>query len=214
MKITFLSDSGSWKNKAIGELAKKMRKKRHKAVCLHRAEAIPKGDILFILGFFKIVPAEILKRNKNNIVIHESALPKGRGMSPVTWQILEGATRIPMTLFEAVAKVDAGKIYLRGQVPLRGDELLPEIRKEIAQEMARLCEQFISRYPAILEEGADQSGTSTYYPWRKPEDSRLDPAKSIAEQFSLLRTVDNESYPAFFSLNGSTYVLKIEKKSG
>jgi methionyl-tRNA formyltransferase len=213
MKITFLSDNGSWKNGVIDKLAKKLRQQGHHVACQHQTEKVGLGDVLFILGFFKIVPAKILKRNKNNIVIHESALPKGRGMSPVTWQILEGATGIPMTLFEAVEKVDAGKIYLRGHVPLRGDELLPEIRKEVAQEMVRMCEEFISRYPAILKEGVDQTGTSNYYPWRKPEDSRVDPEKSIAEQFNLLRTVDNESYPAFFTHSGSTYILKIEKKS-
>lgn len=213
MKITFLSDVGSWKNPFIDEMAKRLRKKHHNVACLHKAEAVTKSDILFILGFFKIVPASILQRNKTNIVVHESALPKGRGMSPVTWQILEGAQEIPLTLFEAVEKVDAGKIYLRGIVPLRGDELLHEIRQGVAREMVRLCETFVSKYPAILNSGTDQSGPSNYYPWRKPEDSRLDPDKSIADQFNLLRTVDNEAYPAFFTHRGSTYVLKIEKKN-
>ena len=213
MKITFLSDNGSWKNAAISTLAKNLRKKRHKVTCLHQAQGIRRGDLLFILGFFKIVPSHVLKRNKNNVVVHESALPKGRGMSPVTWQVLEGARAIPMTLFEAIEKVDAGKIYLRGKVSLKGNELLPEIRQKVARQMIRLCAQFIARYPAILKKGKDQRGTPTYYPWRKPEDSRLDPAKSIQAQFNLLRTVDNAAYPAFFSYKGATYLLKIEKKS-
>src|ERR1017187_7078994 len=109
MKITFLSDSGSWKNTSISELAAELRKKGHRVTCLHKAESVPKGDILFILGFFKIVPASVLKRYKTNLVVHESALPKGRGWSPATWLILEGAKMIPLTLFEAVERVDAGK---------------------------------------------------------------------------------------------------------
>ena len=102
MKVTFLSDEGSWKNEAIGPLVKKLRKRRHKVTFLHRAEAVPRGDILFILGFFRIVPARVLARNKTNIVVHESALPKGMGWSPSTWLVLEGAKAIPLTLFEAV----------------------------------------------------------------------------------------------------------------
>ena len=214
MKITFLSDAGSWKNAAIGDLAKKLRGEKHAVSCVHSIEDIPAGDILFLLGFFKIVPVEALKRHKTNIVVHESALPKGRGMSPVTWQVLEGAQEIPLTLIEAVEKVDAGKVYLRGRVSLRGDELLPEIHSLVAGEMVRLCEQFVAGYPGILKQGTDQIGTPTYFPWRKPEDSRLDPAKSIEDQFNLLRTVDNDSYPAFFSHRGCTYILKIEKKNG
>jgi methionyl-tRNA formyltransferase len=30
--------------------------------------------------------------------VHESALPQGQGWSPMTWQILEGASPIPVTL--------------------------------------------------------------------------------------------------------------------
>jgi methionyl-tRNA formyltransferase len=212
MNITFLSDKGSWKNASIAALAQRLGKKGHQVVCLHDAETVPRGDLLIILGFFKIVPAAVLKRNKNNLVVHESALPKGRGWSPVTWLVLEGAREIPLTLFEAVEKVDAGNIYLRGKVVLKGDELLAEIREKVADTMMRLCETFVADYPGILKKGAEQSGKATYYKKRKPEDSRLDPKKSIAQQFDLLRVVDNESYPAYFTLRGQTYLLKIEKK--
>jgi methionyl-tRNA formyltransferase len=212
MKITFLSDKGSWKNEAIRTLAQKLLKRRYKVTCLHSAEAVPRGDLLFILGFFKIVPGAVLARNRNNLVVHESALPKGRGWSPVTWLVLEGAKEIPLTLFEAVEKVDAGKIYLRGKVKLQGHELLPEIQAKVVREMMRLCESFVTQYPGILKKGTEQRGKATYYPKRKPEDSRLDPAKSISEQFPLLQTINNDSYPAYFTHRGQTYVLKIQKK--
>ncbi len=212
MKVTFLSDNGSWKNQAIAGLAKKLRQRGHRVVCLHETERVRQGDILFILGFFKIVPPGVLKRNKTNLVVHESALPKGRGWSPVTWLILEGAKEIPLTLFEAAEKVDAGSVYLRDKVKLKGDELLPEIRAKVAAAMMSLCEKFVRAYPAILKKGSAQHGQASYYPRRKAEDSRLDPRKPIAAQFNLLRTADNESYPAFFTHQGSTYILKIEKK--
>jgi methionyl-tRNA formyltransferase len=212
MKVTFLSDNGSWKNLAIAGLARKLRRKGHRVSCIHKAERVQSGDILFILGFFKIVPAHVLKRNKTNLVVHESALPKGRGWSPVSWLTLEGARAIPLTLFEAVEKVDAGQVYLRDKVTLKGHELMTEIHAKVADSMMRLCEKFVRHYPSILRKGAEQRGKPTYYPRRKAEDSRLDPKKSIAAQFNLLRTVDNDSYPAFFTFKGSTYLLKIEKK--
>jgi len=212
MKITFLSDAGSWKNAAIGGLAKRLQKKRHRVVRVHKVEAVPRGDILFILGFFKIVPLSVLIRNKTNIVVHESALPRGRGWSPATWLVLEGAREIPMTLFEAVEKVDAGRIYLRGKVRLKGNELLPEIHEKVADGIMRLCETFVRSWPAVLRKGTLQKGQPTYYPKRTPLDSRLDPRQSIARQFNLLRIVDNQSYPAFFTHRGCTYILRIEKK--
>jgi hypothetical protein len=36
----------------------------------------------------------------------------------------------------------------------------------------------------------------------------------LSAQFDLLRTVDNDKYPAWFELRGARYVLKIEKMPG
>lgn len=212
MKITFISDAGSWKNGAILGLVRKLRKKRHKVSFVHASAAVPRGELLFILGFFKILPTAVLKRNKTNLVVHESALPKGRGWSPVTWAILEGARAIPLTLFEAVEKVDAGKIYLRDKVRLKGHELLPEIQVKVSEKMVQVCERFIRNYPGILKRGVSQRGRATYYSRRRPEDSRLNPNQPIAKQFNFLRSVNNDVYPAYFTWRGQTYTLKIEKK--
>jgi len=213
MKITILSDAGSWKNPFIEGLARKLRRKGHGVVTTHHTTGVRKGEILFILGFFKIVPSDVLKRNKINIVVHESALPKGRGWSPMSWLVVEGAREIPLTLFEAVEKVDAGRIYLRDRISLQGNELLPDIRAKVGVAMMKLCEKFVSAYPSILTRGIIQAGKPSYYRRRTPGDSRLDSKKSIASQFNALRVVDNDSYPAFFEYKGSIYTLKIEKKS-
>lgn len=44
----------------------------------------------------------------------------------MTWQILEGASSIPITLFEAVADLDAGPIHLQQEITLHGHELVDE----------------------------------------------------------------------------------------
>ncbi|MFA5975492.1 MAG: formyltransferase family protein [Elusimicrobiota bacterium] len=212
MIITILSDAESWKNAYIPELIHDLKARKHRVRWVHRAADVPLGELAFILGFFQIVPSKVLSRNKHNLVVHESRLPKGRGWSPMTWQVLEGSNRIHLTLFEAVEKVDAGTVYLRGEVPLKGHELLVEIREKTIREMLRLCRTFVKQYPALIARGKPQTGRPTFYARRKASDSRLDPRKSIEKQFNLLRMVDNESYPAFFELKGHTYRLKIEKK--
>ena len=77
----------------------------------------------------------------------------------------------------------------------------------------RLCKQFVEQYPSILDQSCKQDGESTFYSKRTPSDSKLDPNKTIAEQFNLLRIVDNKSYPAYFDLNGTRYILKVEKET-
>lgn len=172
---------------------------------------IPIGnDVAFLLSCEKIVDGEILRRSKNNIVVHASELPKGKGMSPLTWQILEGKNRIPISLFEAVEEVDAGQVYIRGAIEFKGNELLQEMQNVLGNMIIKMCQEFLSKWPAIVLQGCPQIGASSFYRRRNFADTEIDPKKSISEQFDLLRVIDNETYPAHFEWRGRRYKLKIE----
>jgi methionyl-tRNA formyltransferase len=173
---------------------------------------ICKGDVAFFLGCFQLIDKELLSRNKHNIVVHESALPEGKGWSPITWQILEGKNLIPIALFEAVDKVDAGDVYIRDEIQLDGTELIEEIREKQGNKTIEMCLLFVKNMRTL--EGKKQEGESTFYRRRRSEDSELDINKTINEQFNLLRVVDNERYPAFFVKNGIKYILSIRKAGG
>lgn len=60
--------------------------------------------------------------------MQESALPQSQGWSPMTWQILKGASSIQVSQFEATADLDTGPIYLQQQIRLQGNELMEEWR--------------------------------------------------------------------------------------
>ncbi|MCK4823394.1 methionyl-tRNA formyltransferase [bacterium] len=212
-RIAIVSDAQSWINEYIPTLVAALEKHGHTIKHVHNVHSIPEGDFVFYLGCGQLVPPTILARNRHNLVVHESALPKGKGWSPLTWQILEGKHEIPITLFEAVEKVDDGIIYLSGLMKFQGTELVDELRKVQAETSIQMCLRFVEEYPDIVVNGIVQSGESTYYPRRGPEDSRLDVDKSLREQFNMLRVVDNDRYPAFFEMAGKRYFLKIEKAS-
>ncbi|MBC7388419.1 MAG: methionyl-tRNA formyltransferase [Opitutaceae bacterium] len=174
---------------------------------IHDQNQVVKGNILFLLscqGIFRH-----LELNEYNLVVHASDLPQGRGWSPMSWQIVEGKNEIILTLFEAVEKVDAGKIYLKEKVVFDGTELLDELQHKMSLQIMNLIKKFCTTYPNI--EGYPQTGESSYYPRRQKEDSCLDIHKTIDEQFNNLRICDNEQYPAFFHKNGIKYTLKIYK---
>ncbi|MEA3280296.1 MAG: UDP-2,4-diacetamido-2,4,6-trideoxy-beta-L-altropyranose hydrolase, partial [Thermodesulfobacteriota bacterium] len=210
-KIAIVSDTQSWVNEYIPTLVEALEKQGHTIKHVHDIHAIPEGDFAFYLGCGQLVPPAILAYNRHNLVVHESALPKGKGWSPLTWQILEGKNKIPITLFEAVEKVDDGTIYLSTIMKFQGTELVDELRKVQAETSIQMCLQFVEEYPDIVVSGIEQFGESTYYPRRGPDDSRLDIDKSLREQLNMLRVVDNERYPAFFEIAGERYFLKIEK---
>lgn len=208
LNIQILIDNPtSWVIPYGQELVNLLIKEGHHVRLVSRGKEVEAGDILCLLGCEKRFDA--LHLNKNNIVVHESDLPKGKGWSPVTWQVLEGVNDIPITLFEAVENIDAGPIYKQKHIHLKGNELIDEIKHLQGLATIALIRDFVEKYPNNI--GIEQVGKSTYYERRSSIDSKLDIDQSIREQFNLLRVCDNERYPAFFELNGIHYQLKIEK---
>lgn len=210
LSIAVCSDAASWINAWVPDLLLGWLADGHAVAWAHSADNLPGGDLCFYLSYGKIVEAATRARYRNNLVVHASALPKGRGWSPASWLILEGADRIPVTLFEAVDDVDAGPIYLQEWIDLGGTELLDDWHTMLAQATISLARRFVAGYPALLDEAREQVGVPSFYPRRRPCDSELSVDKSLAEQFNLLRIVDNESYPAFFiHPKGRKFVIKI-----
>ena len=55
-------------------------------------------------------------------------MPKGRGFSPIAWEILNNSDKLTFTLFEANEKVDDGEIYYKKEIELLGTELNDDLR--------------------------------------------------------------------------------------
>ena len=69
----------------------------------------------------------------------------------MTWQILDGASSIPITLFEAVADLDAGPIYLQQKIALQGHELVDEWRALQARATFELSLDWLDRYHEVVK---------------------------------------------------------------
>jgi methionyl-tRNA formyltransferase len=208
MKITIIVDNPkSFMLPHAKKLMSEIEKSGHECKLVHSQKSIKKGDVCVILSCEEKIPQEILKLNNHNLVVHESELPKGRGWSPLTWQILEGKSKIPMTLFEAAEELDAGDVYIRDYLKFKGHELNSEMKEAQGKKTIEMILKFLKKFT----KGKKQKGKATFYKKRGPKDSELNINKSLKDLFPLLRVVDNERYPAFFKFKGKKYKLKIEK---
>ena len=208
MKIQVLCDNpSSWIVPFAREMVNELNTNGHVATLIHSENEVSIGEVLVLLSCEHIFKK--LNLNQHNLVVHESALPKGKGWSPLTWQVLEGKNKIPVTLFEAVEDVDAGPIYGQTNITLNGTELVEELRVLQMNATKELIFNFLQAYPGVKPE--PQKGNASFYPRRKAKHSKLDLDKNIADQFNLLRVCDNERYPAYFEKNGVKYILKIYK---
>jgi methionyl-tRNA formyltransferase len=207
--ISILVDtSDSWIVPFAIELQRELQKD-HAVHLVFHADEVLKGDFLFLLGCTSIIDKTILKKNHHNFVVHESALPMGKGWSPLAWQILEGKNTIPIVLFQAEESLDSGPIYLRDSIEFDGTELLEEIKKKQGKKTIELVMRLLDVWPEV--KGTPQSGSGSFYRRRNSRDDELDIEKSIKEQFNHLRIVDNEKYPATFTHLGQKYLIKIYK---
>jgi len=209
VKITILVDNEKSWFLSYAENLVKLLSKHHKVSLVNRYSRIKPGDCLFLLSCLKILPKHILKLNKNNIVIHGSDLPKGRGFSPIIWQILENKKKIVLTLFEANSKFDTGKFYFKDSIRLRGDELLDETHRIVGNKIIHMAFKFIKERHSLIAK--EQIGKPTYLRKRTENDDLLPVNESIAHIFDRLRVVDNRLYPAYFFFRGFKYILKIYK---
>lgn len=205
--ISVLVDNDSWILPYAERLVCMLAQNGYECCLCSKHSEVPVGDICFMLGCTKIVSDEILERNRFNMVVHESDLPKGKGFAPVSWQILENKDVIPVCLIEAGSDVDSGDVWLKGYIELSGTELCDEWRRKQGEISIKLALSFVTEFENLKP--IKQKGQASFYSRRTPKDSELDCNKSIEEQFNLLRIVDNNRYPAFFMHKGVKYKLEI-----
>ena len=209
--ITLLSDRGSWLNAFLPDLIISLWKRGHSVRWIHTPSALAPGDVCLLLSCGSLLTSKQLELHKHNLVVHASDLPHGQGWSPMTWQILEGISSIPITLFEAVADLDAGSVYLQRRISLLGHELAEEWRALLVRATFDLCLTWFDEYQQVVSIAQPQHGEASYYRRRRPADSELDPELSLADQFNILRVVDNERYPAFFNWQNKRYDITIQR---
>lgn len=216
MNILIVTDKGRWFDRLLSEFIKKIKSTinitnlKIEFVNDHRTVE-SRYDVCFLLGYSRIVKNDFINSHSYCLVVHASDLPHGKGMSPLTWQVLEGSLSITFSLFQAIEELDKGDIFIKKELKLKGDELVADLRdKQFSMTLDLVCE-FINNFDEIIP--IKQQGDGFRYASRGPQDSELDIDKTINEQFNLLRVCDNDNYPAFFYHNGTKYILKIFKES-
>jgi methionyl-tRNA formyltransferase len=182
----------------------------HEVSLNRKRDELTGGDILFLISCHEVISSQVRARYAATLVIHASDLPIGRGWSPHIWQIIEGKNRIPVTLLEAEDAVDSGAIWAQCHIQLDGHETFDEINAKLFDAEVELMDFAVTSFRTIKPRQQD-GREPTIYRRRTPEDSRIDPHKSIADQFELLRVADSVRFPAFMEFRGHRYLISIVK---
>lgn len=170
------------------------------------------GDLLFLVACHQMIPKSVRGKYKKVIVTHASDLPKGRGWSPAIWTMLEGGDKLTLSLMRADDALDTGPIYKKFHYPIQNTDVHRDMEHALRAMTWKALDFITDNFDMLDTYLERQVGEASYYPRRYPSDSELDPHKTIAEQFDLMRVCNPYRYPAFFELRGQKYTLTIEKK--
>ncbi len=187
------------------------RRQAHDIELVRKKSELTGGDILLLVSCSEIVTAEDRVQYGVSLVLHASDLPRGRGWSPHVWDLSAGAAHITLSLLEAQDKVDSGRIWKKTHIPVPPTALWDEINHLLFTAEIRLMDFALDSYGRIEPQDQAADVEPTYFRLRTPKDSCIDPHRTIAEQFDLIRVCDPIRFPAFFEFRGQRYALKLEK---
>lgn len=211
MNITILCSSPEHPVNTYLEQWADAKRGQHQIHLVRERSELPGGDILFLVSCSELIKAEHRAMYEHTLVLHASDLPKGRGWSPHIWEIVGGANALTLSLLEAEDRVDSGKIWLKRAIRIEKTDLWYDVNHKLFQTEIDLMNEAVEGFGQIQTQPQDASIAPTYYERRTPMHSELDPHRSIAEQFDLMRMCDPERYPAWFEHRGQKYKISLEK---
>ena len=130
------------------------------------------------------------------IIFHMTDLPYGRGGSPLQNLIVKGHENTTISAIKCVKELDAGPIYLKKKLSLKGNA--SEIYYRCGEVIENMIEEIIVLNPQLYI----QEGKIINFKRRKPEDGNLINAKTLDNIYNHIRMLDAEGYPPAFIIIG------------
>lgn len=166
-------------------------------------------DLVFGSGVYNILSKEIITTPTYGCYfIHESPLPEGRGHAPIQWTIENNRPNFTLSLFKVLPGVDDGGIVYQHNVGIDNFDSVNTIEKKRQQGIIECFNVFLEELKEGIIVIRKQTGKSSYYKKRSPQDSKLTSITNLSQFWQELRMCDNEKYPAFFELEGKKIFLK------
>ncbi|MEO6004003.1 MAG: formyltransferase [Opitutus sp.] len=140
--------------------------------------------------------------------LHGSLLPKFRGRAPINWAVLQGESRIGMTLHRMVKSADAGAVVDQEGVEISPRDTAEEaFRKVLPCARRVLARQMDALLTGTAHETPQDESQVTYFGGRKPEDGRINWAQSSRQIFNLIRAVTDPYPGAFTEIQGARLMV-------
>ncbi|RMG23778.1 MAG: methionyl-tRNA formyltransferase [Methanobacteriota archaeon] len=168
------------------------------------------AEICLVLGWYRIFPKAFIEMFEHIIGVHNSLLPKYRGMSPLVWSIINGEKKIGYSVFSIVEEMDAGDIWWQEDLELGDNENISDALKKIECALLNSIEK---KWLPILNDQVQpvkqNHSLATYCAERLPDDGRINWHLSALMVHNFIRALQFPYPGAFVFFNGyKVYIVK------
>jgi len=165
-------------------------------------------DVIFSFYYRKMIPRAILDIPAIGAFnLHGSLLPRYRGRCPVNWVIIEGEQETGVTLHCMVEKPDAGDIVAQKKVAIGFDDNVFSVYMNMVKAAQELMRDVLPHLEAGTFARVVQTGESSYFGGRRPEDGLIDWAKDAPAIYNLARAVTHPYPGAYTYLDGKKFFI-------
>lgn len=172
--------------------------KKYKATVLDKKDRLTPGrikkispDYIFFIHWAYKIPAKIYD-NYKCIVFHMTDLPFGRGGSPLQNLIVRGFENTKLSAIKVVEQFDAGDVYLKKKLSLKGTA------NQIFLRADKLIEKMMEQIILKKIEPRPQTGDITIFKRRTPGESNIGGLERLKDVYDCIRMLDGEGYPKAF----------------
>jgi methionyl-tRNA formyltransferase len=169
-------------------------------------------DILLSVGFRYLIPKNIFSLFRYSINIHPSLLPKYKGAYSGFAVIENGEKETGITAHFIDEGVDTGDIINQIKIPINIYDTIDTINKKllyIEPDFVIHTLLMIKNNNIVILKQPKLDNETIYNKKRKPEDSRIDPNKSLIELLPKIKSC-SEKFPAYFEIDGVKIKIKLE----
>jgi methionyl-tRNA formyltransferase len=160
-------------------------------------------DFIFSFYYRNMIPKRILDiAGVAALNLHGSLLPKFRGRAPVNWVLVAGESETGVTLHEMVEKPDAGDIVAQKKVEIVFEDDVNTLYVKMTDAARQLMKETLPKLADGTFVRAPQTGASSYFGGRKPEDGFIPWQQDAITLHNLVRAVTHPYPGAFTYLDG------------
>lgn len=165
-------------------------------------------DVVFSFYYRRMIPKAILDIPRVGAFnLHGSLLPRYRGRCPVNWVLIAGEEKTGVTLHFMVEKPDAGDIVAQKEVPIAFEDDVFSVYMKLVGAARELMQDVLPGLQAGTFTRWVQTGPSSYFGGRKPEDGLIDWSKDSLSIYNLTRAVTHPYPGAFTYLDGKKLLI-------